>query len=133
MTSISLQNTINHIGLPLIVTSSKPNLCFLIDTGATHNVVFSYVYEELKDLFQQSSVSSTMMGIDGVPRVTQQVTCTIAFEDREATSTFSISEANYAVEQIQKEHGVQIHGILGIPFLTQNRWVLDFRNLTLQC
>lgn len=133
MTSISLQNTINHIGLPLIVTSSKPNLCFLIDTGATHNIVFSYVYEELKDLFQQSSVSSTMMGIDGVPQVTQQVTCTIAFVDREATSTFSILEANYAVEQIQKEHGVQIHGILGIPFLTQNRWVLDFRNLTLQC
>lgn len=133
MTSISLQNTINHIGLPLIVTSSKPNLCFLIDTGATHNIVFSYVYEELKDMFQLSSVSSTMMGIDGVPQDTQQVICTIAFEGRDVCSSFSILEANTAVEQVQREHGVQIHGILGVPFLTQNKWIIDFNKLTLQC
>lgn len=133
MKSTSLQNTINHMGLPMIVTSSKPNLCFLIDTGATHNIVFSYVYEELKDLFQPLSLSSTMMGIDGVPQDTQQVTCTIAFEGREVCSSFSVLEAHIAVEQVQREHGVQIHGILGVPFLTQNKWVLDFKNLTLYC
>lgn len=33
-------------GLPLIVTLGRlKNLCFLIDTGATHNVLFAYVYE----------------------------------------------------------------------------------------
>lgn len=36
-------------GLPLIVTLGRlKNLCFLIDTGATHNVLFAYVYEHKK-------------------------------------------------------------------------------------
>ena len=133
MTNISFQYTLDKTGLPLIVTSSKPNLCFLIDTGATHNIVFSYVYEELKDLFQPSSVSSILMGIEGVTQETQKVNCTLAFDGREVCSSFSVLEANIAVEQVQREHGVQIHGILGVPFLTQNKWVLDFKNLTLHC
>ncbi len=45
--NIPISYSISKVGLPLIVTSSKPNLCFLIDTGATHNIVLSYVYEEL--------------------------------------------------------------------------------------
>lgn len=33
---------LEKIGLPLIVTSGKlKNLCFLIDTGATHNVLLN--------------------------------------------------------------------------------------------
>lgn len=33
-------------GLPLILTSGKlKNVCFLIDTGSTHNSIFSFVYE----------------------------------------------------------------------------------------
>lgn len=40
--TLGLQKT----GLPLIATSGKPkNLCFLVDTGATHNVLFTYVFE----------------------------------------------------------------------------------------
>ena len=42
-------------------------------------------------------------------------------------------DANAAILQIQKESGIQIHGILGIPFLTQNKWILDFNNLSVQC
>lgn len=32
-----LHYSLNRVGLPLIITSSKPTLCFLIDTGASHN------------------------------------------------------------------------------------------------
>ena len=131
--NITLEFSLNKVGVPLIVTSSKPNLCFLIDTGATHNIVFSYVYEELKDLFQPSSVSSILMDIEGVTQETQKVNCTLAFEGRDGDSVFSVLDANSAVSQIQKENDVQIHGILGIPFLTQNKWVLDFNKLSVQC
>lgn len=47
--TLGLQKT----GLPLIVTSGKlKNLCFLIDTGATNNILFTYVYEHFKDEFR---------------------------------------------------------------------------------
>jgi len=117
----------------MIVTSSKPNFCFLIDTGATHNIVFSYVYEEFPHLFSSTQTkSSTVMGIDGIGKRTSQVDATLTFEDKRISATFSVLDATEAVIQVQKESGIQIHGILGIPFLTQNKWILDFSNLTLQ-
>ena len=133
MKKISLQYPIDKIGLPLIVTSSKPHLCFIIDTGATHNIVFTYVYKELSDIFTTTQKTLSLMGIDGVSNEVNQVEAVIAFEDKDIKTSFSILDATRAVRQIQNEHGVQIHGILGIPFLTQNKWVLDFNKLNVQC
>lgn len=132
--NISLKYPIEKIGLPLIVTSSKPNLCFLIDTGATHNIVFSYVYEELPQLFSLTHENpSTMIGIDGDEKSGMQVDATLSIEDKVTTAKFSVLDATDAVIHVQQECGIQIHGILGIPFLTQNKWILDFNKLTLQC
>ena len=39
-------------GMPLILTSGKKkNVCFLIDTSSTCNILFSFVYEHFKDEF----------------------------------------------------------------------------------
>ena len=39
-------------GLPLILTSGElKNICFLIDTGSTHNILFDFVYNHFKDEF----------------------------------------------------------------------------------
>lgn len=133
MTNISFQYTLNKIGLPLIVTSSKPNLCFLIDTGATHNIVFSYVYEEIPQYFSALQDTYCIMGIEGTQQEVSQVEASISFDNRESIVSFSVIEANAAILQVQKESGIQIHGILGIPFLTQNKWILDFNTLTVQC
>lgn len=130
---IPIEYSLTKLGLPLIVTSSKPNLCFLIDTGATHNIVFSYVYEEIPQYFSALQDTSCLMGIEGTQQRTNQVEATISFDDKESRVTFSVMDANAAILQIQKESGVQIHGILGIPFLTQNKWILDFNNLSVQC
>ena len=130
---IPIEYSLTKLGLPLIVTSNKPNLCFLIDTGATHNIVFSYVYEEIPQYFSALQDTSCLMGIEGTQQRTNQVEATISFDDKESRVTFSVMDANAAILQIQKESGVQIHGILGIPFLTQNKWILDFNNLSVQC
>lgn len=130
---IPIKYSVDKIGLPLIVTSSKPSLCFLIDTGATHNILFSYVFNEFSNYFTPTQETLHIMGIEGVSIEVKQVEATIAFEDRDIKTHFSVLEANNAVGQVLKEHGVQIHGILGIPFLTQNKWILDFNNLNVQC
>lgn len=131
--NIPIEYSLTKLGLPLIVTSSKPNLCFLIDTGATHNIVFSYVYEGIPQYFSALQDTSCLMGIEGTQQRTNQVETTISFVDKESRVTFSVMDANAAILQIHKESGIQIHGILGIPFLTQNKWILDFNNLSVQC
>lgn len=130
---IPIEYSLTKLGLPLIVTSSKPNLCFLIDTGATHNIVFSYVYEEIPQYFSALQDTYCIMGIEGTQQEVSQVETSISFDNRESRVTFSVIGANAAILQIQKESGIQIHGILGIPFLTQNKWILDFNNLSVQC
>lgn len=53
-------------GLPLIITSGKlKNMCFLIDTGATHNILFTYVYEHFQNEFKLLEKKQNIMGIEG--------------------------------------------------------------------
>ena len=117
--TLGLQKT----GLPLIVTSGKlKNLCFLIDTGATHNTLFDFVYEHFKDEFKLLDSTCRTMGIEGIE-------ATFNFEGIDYTSTFSVLDAADAIIQVQEETGVQIHGVLGTQFLIENKWIVDFDKL----
>ncbi len=127
---LGLQKT----GLPLIVTSSgTKNLCFLIDTGATHNVIFDYVYEHFKEELKRLDGNQSIMGIEGNYQKTPNIEATFNFEGVDYTSSFSVLDASSAMKQVQQETGVQIHGILGIHFLLENKWILDFKTYKVKC
>lgn len=118
---------LNKTGLPLIITSGKlKNLCFLIDTGATHNFLFTYVYEHFKNEFKHLDGKQSLMGIEGHYKETSIIEATFNFEGNDYTSTFSVLDANDAIGQIQEETGIQIHGVLGIQFLMDNKWTINF-------
>ena len=88
-------------GLPLILMSGKTNnLCFLIDTGATHNTLFDFVYEHFKSEFKLLEGAYRTMGIEGHYKETPIIEATFNFE--------------------------QIHGVLGVQFLIENKWIIDF-------
>ena len=119
-------------GLPLIITSGKlKNLCFLIDTGATFNVLFSYVYEHFKEEFKTLNEKRNIMGIEGHYKETPIIEATFNFEGNDYTSTFSVLEASEAVTQVQEETGVQIHGILSTDFLIKNKWIINFDKIVI--
>lgn len=117
-------------GLPLIITSGKlKNLCFLIDTGATNNILFTYVYEHFKDEFRVLEDKQKIMGIEGEYKEAPIIEATFNFEGIDYTSTFSVFNGSDAIRQVQEETGVQIHGILSTDFLVKNKWILDFDKL----
>lgn len=66
------------------------------------------------------------MGIDGSTNNVCQVKGTIAFEGKQSEAIFSVVDATEVVSRVQKESGIQVHGILGIPFLVENKWIFDF-------
>ncbi len=120
-------------GLPLILTTERPkNLCFLIDTGSTNDVIFDFVYQHFKDYFAMTSESQNIMGIEGSLKPTIVITADLQFDDLRYKAPFVVLEANDAISQVQAETGIQIHGVLGIPFLLENKLVLDFNNLKIQ-
>lgn len=120
-------------GLPLILTTESPkNLCFLIDTGSTNDVIFDFVYQHFKDYFTPTSDSQNIMGIDGSFKNSFIVNADLQFDDLRYEAPFVVLEANNAINQVQAETGIQIHGVLGIPFLMDNKCLIDFDKLTIQ-
>jgi len=120
-------------GLPLILTTESPkNLCFLIDTGSTRGVIFDFVYQHFKDCFEETTETQSIMEIDGSLKPTVIVNATLQFDDLSYNAPFAVLEANDAINQLQAETGIQIHGILGIPFLIGNKWILDFNKLKIK-
>ena len=130
----SLNFGIEKTGMPLILTSGKKkNVCFLIDTGSTHNTLFSFVYEHFKDDFRIIEEDQKTMGIESRFQDSTTVEGTFNFDGTEYTSTFEVVKANDAIAKIQEETGVQLHGILGIPFLMENKWKIDFEKMIVTC
>ncbi len=124
---------LQKVGLPLILTSGKlKNLCFLIDTGSTHNVIFDFVFDFYKDEFTLIDENKSIMGIEGKLTETLTIEATFNFDEKDYTSTFSVLNASEAVKQIENETRIQIHGIIGIEFLLENRWVIDFNDYTVK-
>ena len=120
-------------GLPLILTTDNPkNLCFLIDTGSTNDIIFDFVYQHFKDYFTLTAGSQNIMGIDGSLKPSFIVNAELQFDDLRYKAPFVVLEANDAISQVQAETGIQIHGILGMSFLLDNKLVLDFNNLKIQ-
>ena len=118
--------------LPLIVSSGElKNWCFLIDTGSTHNIIFSYVYEHFKEQFKVLEDATDIMGIEGNKKESSIVEGTFQFGDTEYTSPFCIFDATDAMTQVYEESGIQICGILGITFLIENHLKIDFKRYVL--
>lgn len=128
--TLSLKKT----GLPLIITSGKlKNLCFLIDTGSTHNILFSFVYEHFKKEFRVLDKQQNIMGIEGNYKEGSIIEATFTFEGIDYTSIFTVLDTTNAIVKIQDETGIQIHGILSTDFLIRNKWILDFENYNVKC
>lgn len=120
-------------GLPLILTTDNPkNLCFIIDTGSTNDVIFDFVYEHFKDYFTQTAESKNVMGIDGLLKPTIIVNADLQFDDLRYKAPFAVLEANDAIIQVQAETGIQLHGVLGVPFLLENKCQIDFDKLIIK-
>ncbi len=82
--------------------------------------------KDFSDEFKILNNTQNIMGIEGEYKETPIIEGTFNFEGKDYTSTFSVFNATNAVVHIEEETGVQIHGILGIQFLIENKWVINF-------
>lgn len=125
----SIATGIQKLSMPLLdVKIANLKLTFLIDTGATHNVIASFVYEQMKDIFVLLNDNNRMMGIEGNYKETPVVETLVNIAETSMRTKFSVINMNDTVIQIQDETGLQLHGLLGIPFLMDNKCILDFSN-----
>ena len=126
----SLATGIQRLSMPLLdVSINDIKLTFLIDTGATHNVIASFVYEQIKHCFTLLEETNKIMGVDGIYQETPYVSTTLALDNMKIQTIFNVIDMNETVIKLQEEIGLQLHGFLGIPFLKNNKCIIDFRTL----
>ena len=124
----SLATGIHKLSMPLLnVRINGIKLTFLIDTGATHNVIASFVYEQLKHCFTLLDENNKIMGVEGLYQETPYASTTLILDDMKIQTNFSVIDMNETVIKLQDETGLQLHGFLGIPFLMDNKCIIDFR------
>lgn len=127
--------SIAKTGLPLITIElttddgNKGNLCFLIDTGATINIIYKFVCKHFTKSFIELEGYGSMMGFEGQEHKTQYVGITFQLEGKAYSGVFSVIEEYKGMKHIENESGIQVHGVLGMPFLTANGWIIDLDKL----
>lgn len=129
----SLEEGIKKIRMPLLVASVNGiELTFLIDTGASNNVIASFVYDQLQEGFVLLGKQFKMMGVEGNYNTVATVETFLSFRNLNIKTTFSVVNLNDAVIHMQQEYGLQVHGFLGIPFLIDNKCIIDFDKMSIK-
>lgn len=131
--SISISNSINCVGLPIIVTSSKPHLNFIVDTGSNLNFIFDFVHDGLENYFVPiESTTTETISVNGKIEDSPVVKGTLEFDGKVSEVEFSVINADDVVKRFQEKNGFQLHGFLGVPFLVANKWILDFDKMEIK-
>ena len=130
-----LNHGLTKTGLPLIaVEMNDQYICFLLDSGATLNLLDKRVYDYFnKDKLNETKVATKIsnFGIDGIETEVHRVEQNFKFENCLFKAKFSIFDSAAAFDKVEEESGIQILGILGNEFLIENEWILDYQKIML--
>ena len=99
--------SIAKTGLPLITIElttddgNKGNLCFLIDTGATINIIYKFVCKHFTKSFIELEGCGSMIGFEGKEHKTQYMGITFQLEGKEYSGVFSVIEEYKGMKHIE--------------------------------
>ena len=108
------------------VAIGENKLIFVLDSGSTHNLIASFAYKKLESLFTPVGKKMDVCGIEGNHATCDMVTADINLGECYSRTLFAIADIDNVVKDIMKEYNIQIHGLLGIPFLRANNCTIDF-------
>lgn len=128
----SIKEWLYKCRLPIIpVKIEDKYLCFIIDTGSTCSLIDSNVVEYFKDIVTPVD-DYYISGIDGIKQKVDVVILPFSFEERLYKLKFCVKPLFEAFKDIEVESGIQVHGLLGTDFLLENKWIVDFNELTIE-
>lgn len=136
MAKCSVASSMSVAGMPMIISSGKPCLRFLVDTGSNNNYLFDFTYNTLKEIDSQNIKPtkniSTVFGVGDNGKEMFGVKFKIHFFGKKHVDDFGVTPAVDMMNKFQECCGIQFHGILGTPFLTKHGWVVDFKDCTIK-
>ena len=99
-------------------------LNFLLDTGSNNNILNMSIISQLE--YAETNKTASVYGMDGVDHTCPYCLVDITYQDAHYPTNFMVCDMKMAFDNIKKETGVTVHGILGSRFFKQNESILDF-------
>lgn len=126
---ISFKESMNLTELPVVTFYNGTNkLNFLLDTGSNLCVINS---NSLKPLtYTKLNETGHIHGMEGTVIDVEYISMNFTHNEKLYTSKFQVVDMQEAFDNVKKESGVTIHGILGNKFFEEYKYVLDFKELT---
>lgn len=132
--AISFEETLNLTGLPIISMKQWDEeeqmdkvYNFILDTGSDVNIIDSNVLKQLQ--YKELDVKGTVYGADGKRVKTKVCSITFSHKDREYPYIWLARDMSEPFGNMKKDHGVNLHGLIGSKFFNEYKYVLDFKDL----
>lgn len=129
--NISFDYTLHRTKLPIIsIMIENHEINFIIDTGSTCSLIDSNVIEYFKDIVKPVG-EYYINGIDGIKYKVDVVVVPLRIEEKIYEQNFCVKPLLEAFNDIEKECGIQVHGLVGTDFLLKNKCIIDFKEMNL--
>ena len=119
----------SKVGMPFISINVEGfQMIMMIDTGSTNNVLFRYVYQQVREQLREVETDYTITGIDGKPNKVICVVGNALLGGNRHEMSFLVREDDDAGIMLSQEMGFPVCGIIGTLFMAEHGWMLDFAN-----
>ena len=131
-TKISFKESLDLVELPVITfMNNNKKLNLLIDSGSDISYLCNRVVSELNLISEEEIGLNIMTGIKSMDSVCNEVKLNLSFKDNNFVEKFIIlPELDNQFDDIKKENGVKIDGILGNSFLSKYKYIIDYKDLS---
>ena len=121
---------IEKIGVPIIeLKCGGEMLKFVLDTGASDNVIEMSVCRRLNAVVMSKDAFRPMVDFDG-RNLEKEASAIIPITicDSEVSTQFTVIDDKRAFFEVLKNSGVQVQGLLGVPFIIKANLLIDLKN-----
>ena len=132
-TKISFKESLDLVELPVITfMNNNKKLNLLIDSGSDISYLCSKVVPELNLKSEEEKVELNIItGVKSTDSVCNKVKLNLSFKDNNFEEEFIIlPELDQQFDNIKKENGVKIDGVLGNSFLSKYKYIIDYKDLS---
>ena len=125
---ISFKQGMDLTELPVITLYQKDKrFNFLLDTGSNDSIIDENILEQVEH--ELIDTKSNLFGLEGKKREVSMCNITMWYKDTPYAFTYVIHNMKEPFDNIKKETGVTLHGLIGSKFFNEYKYVLDFAEL----
>ena len=127
-TVFSFKQAVELVGMPYATfRQGKKAFNFLLDTGSSDNVIDSNIINKIKHA--KVATDYFLSGLEGNKKLVGTCHIDLEYEGNTYEDNFLISDMKGIFSTIKEDTGVTMHGILGVNFFNNYKYILDFENL----